>query len=560
MYTKYLLVLLASFLSSASADQGVSASPTASKTNGKSFYKKPGLFSTRADETKSLQEIKRFGPVGLGFELIRPVFTLRIANVEEGSPAAKTGKFKKGQIIETINGAKLADIDPRIQLGNALTKAEATDGIVRLKIKGAGEVIVKIPVLGIYSKTWPLNCPKSDKIVRQAADYLKKVGPGKTFADSGMLLLLSTGDKDDLEFVRQWARKAKAHSYPWYQGYGGIPLTECYLRTGDPEILARIQEWVESAVKAQHNDAWAGRGSALTTYGNGHLNAAGTHVVTFLLLAKECGADVPEHALQGALHHFYRYVGRGNNPYGDDRPEIGFVDNGKNGKLAFAMAAAASLTGDDENSVYAKARDVCAMQSFYTTTFMLHGHTGGGIGEIWRSASMGFLHEKKNKQYREFMDNRMWHYDMSRRFDGSFGILGGAGYDKELWGMTYALTYTMPKKTLRITGAPRTKYSKTYKLPSIPWGTKADDTFLSLDPVPAANGKKYDFSGETLAKDSSLHFLRRFHGKPQSDDEIRKYIHHHDYNYRYIAAYKAAGIDVAYLGKKVVAVKLASIL
>ena len=98
------------------------------------------------------------------------------------------------------------------------------------------------------------------------------------------------------------------------------------------------------------------------------------------------------------------------------------------------MAAAAALTPDGEKSVYAQARDVCAMQSFYTTSFMLHGHTGGGIGEIWRSAAMGLLHDKRPQQYREFMDNRQWHYDLSRRFDGSFGILGGAD-----WGCGFLL-------------------------------------------------------------------------------------------------------------------------
>ena len=112
---------------------------------------------------------------------------------------------------------------------------------------------------------------------------------------------------------------------------------------------------------------------------------------------------------------------------------------------------------------------------------MLHGHTGGGIGEIWRSAAMGLLYDTKPKQYREFMDNRQWHYDLSRRFDGSFGILGGAGYDKELWGVAYPLTYTIPRKTLRITGAPPTRFSKPYQLPKQPWGTESDNLFLSFE-------------------------------------------------------------------------------
>jgi hypothetical protein len=522
----------------------------------KSFYKNPhGLFSTRPSETKSLQTIKRFGPVGIGIDLLPPAFTMRILNVEAASPA-EAAKLRPGQIIETINGQKLAEIDPRIQLGQILAAAEATDGVIKFMVADkpggkAQEAIVKVPVLGAYSKTWPLNCPKSDKIVRQVADYLSKPKSTEGLGGIGMLFLLSTGEDKDLEVVRNWARKTPAHTYPWYLGYGGIPLTECYLRTGDLEILANIQKWVDSAAKTQHNDAWAGRGSALTGYGKGHLNAAGTHVLTFLLLAKECGADVPDRTLHGALRHFYRYAGRGNNPYGDDRPFTGFVDNGKNGKLAIAMAAAAALTPDGENSVYARARDVCAIQSFYTTTFMLHGHTGGGIGEIWRSAAMGLLHEKKPKHYREFMDNRKWHYDLSRRYDGSFGILGGGGYDKEQWGVAFPLAYTMPRKTLRITGAPPTKYSKPYQLPKRPWGTEADDAFVLRGAVPGKDGKKYDFSGETLANDSSMHFLRRFNGPEQpSDEEIRKYMHHHDFNIRNLAAHKALGISSGYLGRK----------
>lgn len=515
-----------------------------------SYYQDSGLFSTRPSETKSLQTIKRFGPVGLGIDLIQPAFVMRISNVEEGSPAAATERLKKGQIIESINGQILKDIDPRIQLGQILAQAEATDGKLSFAIKGESQsVVVKVPVLGAYSSTWPLNCSKSDKIVRQVADYLSQPKATEGLGGIGMLFLLSTGEDKDLAVVREWARKAPAHTYPWYIGYGGIPLAECYLRTGDPEILANIQQWVDNASKSQHNDAWAGRGSALTGYGKGHLNAAGTHVVTFLLLARECGADVPYHTLDRALRHFYRYAGRGNNPYGDDRPFTGFVDNGKNGKLAFAMAAAAALTPEGEESVYARARDACAMQSFYTTTFMLHGHTGGGIGEIWRSAAMGLLHDRKPKQYRDFMDSRKWHYDLSRRFDGSFGILGGAGYDKELWGIAYPLAYTIPRKTLRIAGAPPSTFSKRYELPAQPWGNDADEAFLSLDAVPGKGGQQQDLSGETLARDSSGPFIRRFHGAEQpSDDEIRRYMHHQDFSIRNIAAFKTLGINSGYIG------------
>jgi hypothetical protein len=49
-----------------------------------SFYKAEPLFSTAPKGNKSLQTIARFGPVGIGIDLIHPVFTMRIKNVEEG--------------------------------------------------------------------------------------------------------------------------------------------------------------------------------------------------------------------------------------------------------------------------------------------------------------------------------------------------------------------------------------------------------------------------------------------------------------------------------------------
>ena len=527
----------------------------------KSFYQQPPLFSTAPDATKSSQIIERFGPVGIGIELVQPAFLMKVNNVEKDSPAAATGKLKKGQLIETINGRQLAAIDPRIQLGKIIAAAEAGDGAVKLMVKDtpeakAEEVLVRIPVLGAYGKTWPLQCSKSDKIVRGFADYLAKPGIDKGYCgDSlgfGMLFLLSTGEDKDLAPVKQWVHGMvgkPAQTYAWYLGLGGIPLTEYYLRTGDAAALPVIQAWVDAAAKGEYLDAWAGRGGVTgVDYGNGHLNAGGTAVVTFLLLAKECGANVNDSLLQRTLKHFYRFAGRGNNPYGDDRPESSFVDNGKNGNLAFAMAAAASLTPDGEKSVYAAARDICAITSFYTTTYMLHGHTGGGIGEIWRSTAMGLLHDKKPAQYREFMDGRQWHYDLSRRYDGSFCILGGADYDAVDWGAGYALTYTIPRKTLRITGAPLSKFARQYQLPARPWGTAADDVFLALEAVPDADGKRLDLSGETLANASAKPLIERLLAMGDVDDDVlRRTMLHPDSLIRNLAAKNAMGIKFNYM-------------
>ena len=53
-----------------------------------SYYKEPPLFSTAPSPEKSVSTIARFGPVGMGIDLIQPAFTMRIKNIEEGSPAA----------------------------------------------------------------------------------------------------------------------------------------------------------------------------------------------------------------------------------------------------------------------------------------------------------------------------------------------------------------------------------------------------------------------------------------------------------------------------------------
>ncbi|MFU8848570.1 MAG: DUF6288 domain-containing protein [Opitutales bacterium] len=531
------------------------SSVSAQATSADAFYKGPALFSMRPTGAKTVEVIERFGPVGMRLHLIKPIFTLEIAEIEPGSPADKTGKFKQGQIIESINGEQLADIDPRIQLGNMITAAEASDGVLKFAIQGEAQpVVVKIPVLGKYSATWPIDCPKSEKIIANFANYISQPEADKGMFGIGMLFLLSTGEDKYLPVVKEWTENVSDSRYAWQIGYGGLPLCEYYLRTGDKEVLAKIQRWVDIAERTQVNDGWVGRGGITRNiyYGNGHLNAASTGVLTFLLLAKESGANVPEHLLQSTLRHFYRYSGRGGNPYGDGVPEAGYADNGKNGLLAFAMAAAAALDPAGEDSIYAAARDYSAIESFYSTTYMLHGHTGGGIGEIWRSAAMGLMFEKFPKQYRDFMDSRRWHYELSRRWDGSFAITGGNRYDNVTWGAGYTLAYTMPRKALRINGAPPTEFSKQYKLPERPWGNAADEEFVTIDPVPFPDGAVQDLSGETLEKDAALQLYRRFHGEtPASDEELWKVLHHRNYIYRHIAANTLLGANFNYFGKHV---------
>ncbi len=501
---------------------------------GSSYYKITPLFNPHPKPGQNW-DVKNFGPVGLGITLSKPAFTMKIRNVEKGSPAAATGKLEKGQIIESINGKVLQDIDPRIILGNIITEAEATDGLIRLKIKDEGIVTVKIPVLGAYSETWPLDCPKSDKIVRNLADTLAKQESPRW---GSVLFMLSTGNEKDLEVVRKWmAQKEKIGNgtYAWHAGYIGIGVCEYYLRTGDESVLPMIAEMAESLRTLMYNGGWSGRPGAQFTYstGSGQMHAAGVHSLTFLLLAKRCGVDVDDYMLQRSLKAFYRFAGHENVPYGDGWPEGGFRDNGKTAGLAVAMAAAARLTPEGEDTVYADARDVSAMKSFYATSWFHAAHTGGGIGEIWHHAAMGMMYDKRPVQYRSYLDTRRWVMELSRRHDGSIGIAGvkdrydqSATEHQRSWGTFFALTYTIPRQHLQLFGAPKTKWCKSYQLPERPWGRPADDAFVSPAPPDNAPLSWYDLHEETVRKDASLPFLVKTRPDDISDETLLAYLHH----------------------------------
>ena len=81
-----------------------------------------------------------------------------------------TTKFAEGDVIVSVNGTELMGRNPLVILGEALTKAEATDGRLTFDVKPVKEgapakVTIAIPVLGTYGPTFPLDCAKSQKII-----------------------------------------------------------------------------------------------------------------------------------------------------------------------------------------------------------------------------------------------------------------------------------------------------------------------------------------------------------------------------------------------------------
>lgn len=467
------------------------------------------LASSRSIAAGGSTPIGNFGPTGIEVA-IQDDLTLRVLGVQSGSPAS--GKFAKGDTITAINGRPPLHGENRQnvvffqfhQLASFITEAEAKDGVLNFTVIGpaggeARQVIVIIPVLGRYSKTFPIDCDKTDRIIAANADYLHSIAGGNgekltshSMADAWAILsLLSTGREKDLELVHKVYRSRMVRFQPdevgshnWHNGVQGIAACEYYLRTGQESVMPLINEICEKIRKYQVQGGWShwAKGINPQYTAGGHMNAAGVNNLTTLLLATMCDADVDEQATLDALRLFYRFVGHGATPYGNHRPEGGYgSNNAKTELVGLAMSVAARATNGD---AYALARDKNTAASLYTYPHILRGHTGG-FGSLWYGVASGWMTDKEPKLYHNRFQQLKWFYELSRRHDGSFGSSGSGRYDQEGYGRAIVLGLTAPRKTLQITGAPTSPYAKPFTLPKRIWGRAADTAFLTIKGGPA---------------------------------------------------------------------------
>jgi Family of unknown function (DUF6288) len=226
----------------------------------KPYYTEPPLYGFRPNPD---QEETLFGNVGVSGLLIN-FYKGVVATVDKTRPGTPAdGKFTSGQIISGVNGVALEGKNPYVILGSALTKAEATDGVLVFDVKDTAQAPVKqvkivIPVLGSYSATWPLNSEKSKRIISDAAKfystdaqfkrefYEAKGEDGPIGAALACLFLLSTGDDQYLPCVKEYFHRflpavTNIGTHTWNNGYNGIACAEYYLRTGDEAVLPIIQ-------------------------------------------------------------------------------------------------------------------------------------------------------------------------------------------------------------------------------------------------------------------------------------------------------------------------------
>jgi len=421
-----------------------------------------------------------------GIEVSIDDLVITVEGTEAGSPSE--GLFAAGDILVSINGVTLRDgKDPRVALGSQINAAEGYDGRIVFGVLRGGtpmDVTVTVPVIGSYTGTWPLNCPKSDQIVDTVAQYildegmLNQVDVMDMFAG---LFLLSTGEDQYLDEVEIQVDRILAGGLPgghqsWGIGYQLLLLTEYHLRTGDDKVLTRIQQICDYAASGDIEGMYGhGLNPGSGYVQGGIMNQPGTIVSMGMTLALECGVTVDRRTWQNSVDHLFRYAGHGAVPYGDHRSERFPNSNGKE-------AAAGVLYSLLEGPHYEAAARYTAFSVADSYTFIESGHTGGGFDVIWRPLGAAHVSPEQIDRQRNMLDRIEWYYDLCRRHDGSFHMLPSGTatrYTGADWGIGAAMVYTASRKALRITGAPKGPHAHAY--PDLPpnWGNDRDREVFS---------------------------------------------------------------------------------
>jgi hypothetical protein len=386
-----------------------------------------------------------------------------ITKVAEGSPA--DGRLEVGDVIVGING-KNFESDPRPALGRALTEAETERGGGKLNLRvwragQTGNIVLKLPVLGSYSRTAPFNCEKTDRIVDNACAALAKRMQEKDYRHNPIvrslnaLALLASGDDQYDELIKReadWAANfSSTGMQTWYYGYSMMFLSEYILATGDNSVMPGLERQVKKAVEGQSAvGSWGHRfandkGQLL---GYGMMHAPGVPLTSSLVLARKAGAKHPDLdlAIDRSTTMIRFYVGKGAIPYGDHAAWIqNHDDNGKNG-----MAAVLFNLLDDREATEYFSRTAIACYGDERDT----GHTGNFLNITWSLPAVAKSGPNATGAWMKEFGG--YYYDLARQWDGSFIHQGPAQtrYDSyRFWDTTGAtlLALTIPRGNLHLT-------------------------------------------------------------------------------------------------------------
>ena len=439
-------------------------------------------------------------PAQDGYTAFAP-FQILVTHIGTNTPAS--GILAVNDLILGVRaGAGIVPVftnDARKSLGWAIGAAEAGTGVLSLKRWRAGvitDVSITLPVLGAYSDTAPYNCPKTARIMTNAAKSLQqKILKNGWGGDDGAgaisaLALLATGDPEYLPMLQSYARSLAPKDLDLertkitaWNCYNSIFLAEYYRLTNDAEVFHGLSEYVIYA--ARHTSMYGTSGHGFSnipppggwdaggTHGSiswyGPVNQAGLAAQLSIVLGKKAGVVSPEidPAIARAAGFFSYYVNRGSIPYGEHQPDYGehqlpgqsrtYYDHCSNGKDALAAVMFGCMGNQPVPAEYFARMCVAGYKG------EAYGHTGQGFSYLWTmlGANMG-----GPQAAAEYLKKMRWDRDLKRRLDGSFVYEGGEqwapGRANDYWDDSYTywgnptayylLHAAIPLKKLFITG------------------------------------------------------------------------------------------------------------
>ncbi|MGB1131258.1 MAG: DUF6288 domain-containing protein, partial [Haloferula sp.] len=297
--------------------------------------------------------------------LIGGTRAFNVKAVAEGSPA--DGKIWPGD--QVVGAGKMPFLKRvRFEFAAAVAQArtEKNKGqlVLMVRRKDGGRklqrVTLQLDPIGpdTFSATAPYNCPKTDALIKEAADHIISGKARSAYGrlQIGLLGLLATGEEKYIQHVRDhlhevdWAKPEPAFGggyVSWYWGYKNLILTEYFLLTGDEYVLPAIRRYAEEIAKGQDAAGiWGHRMHDPKTgraYGYGPMNQPTIPLYLSLILAKKCGVDSPVvvEAIERTTNHYIdKYLHQGALPYGNGGPNSkGYNNNGSSASLAVALAA-----------------------------------------------------------------------------------------------------------------------------------------------------------------------------------------------------------------------------
>jgi hypothetical protein len=413
---------------------------------------------------------------------------LEVTYLFKNTPAF--GKLKVGDKISGVNGKaftvphkfgygpKFFGYEgPMMEFGNALEKSQGDlKGKLALDILRSDksiQVVVTLPTTyGSFSKTYPYDCKKTDRILKECYAYLLKkqndkgVWSGRPHINAfAALALLGSGDKGHLPAAKR-AAKAFAEmttdkiSYGgldnWKYGMYGAYLGEYYLITGEKWVLPELEQINQWLYKSQMENGGWGHRPAHRPGGNGYgaIQVISMQCKMAWALMIRCGLKV-DPAKYEAAHEF---AVRGTNKMGylwyKDRgnKNQSYADMGRTG--ASAIAHYLSPVGGKTYLDMAKLHASCIGNN--PKTFP-DTHGSPLLGMAW--TGLGALADPV--MFRKLMDHNRWHFAMAHCPDGTFYYQPNRDNNPQDYGAgprlsataANALILTAKFKRLQMTGA-----------------------------------------------------------------------------------------------------------